>query len=258
MPAQQQLYRAEGRSLGTVRRAARLLYLLSKGPAQQQLTKLAEQSGLSVPTTHRALQSLLAAGLVEQSTESSRYSLGPELVRLSQCYLAGLPVVQVLAPYLVELRKTTKATVKVALLVRGQVAYIDHIDGEHVGEIYRAPYRLPSTFETAAGRVLIARASPQAWNEAIELGLHQDPGAPRYTAQDQAAWAQSAYVALSDPLLSDFLEVAVPITDRRDQALAALSASDPDETFTEEKVADHIVPQLLRAANAVRDTLPSR
>jgi len=240
-----------------VRRAARLLYLLSKGPAHQQLTKLAEQSGLSVPTAHRALQSLLAAGLVDQSTESSRYSLGPELVRLSQCYLAGLPVVQVLAPYLFELRKTTKATVKVALLIRGQVAYVDHIDGEHVGELYRAPYRMPRAFETAAGRVLIARACAQAWNEAIEPGLQEDPGAPSYTAEDQAAWAQSAYIVLSDPLVSDFLEVAVPVTDRRGQALAALAASDPRQTFTEKKVVNHIAPQLLRAANAVRDILPS-
>ena len=74
-------------TLGTVRNAATLLDLLSDGPAFQQLSDLAERSGLSLPTVHRLLRSLVAAGLVEQDPASSRYSLGSELVRLSERYL---------------------------------------------------------------------------------------------------------------------------------------------------------------------------
>ena len=69
-------------SLGTVRNAVVLLELLGEGPAFQQLTDLAERSGMSVPTVHRLLRSLVLADLVEQDPRSSRYSLGPELVRL--------------------------------------------------------------------------------------------------------------------------------------------------------------------------------
>jgi DNA-binding transcriptional ArsR family regulator len=74
-------------SLGTVRNATLLLSLLAEGPAYNQLTDLAERSGMSLPTVHRILRSLALAGLVEQDPRSLRYSLGPEVVRLAERYL---------------------------------------------------------------------------------------------------------------------------------------------------------------------------
>src|SRR6266536_3132788 len=111
-------------TLGTVRNATLLLSLLAEGPAYNQLTDLAERSGMSLPTVHRLLRSLALAGLVEQDPRSLRYSLGPEIVRLSERYLARLPVFRAIAPYLVELRNSTKATVLAAVLARGWVVYV--------------------------------------------------------------------------------------------------------------------------------------
>ena len=76
-------------TLGTVRNATLLLELLGQGAAFQQLTELAERSGLSLPTVHRLLRSLVAAGLVEQDPDSARYGLGAELVRLAERYLVS-------------------------------------------------------------------------------------------------------------------------------------------------------------------------
>jgi hypothetical protein len=56
MPLSEALQEAPG-SLGTVRNAVLLLQLLGEGPAYQQLTDLAERSGLSLPTVHRLLRS---------------------------------------------------------------------------------------------------------------------------------------------------------------------------------------------------------
>ena len=91
-------------TLGTVRNATLLLDLLSEGAPLQHLRDLAEKSGYSLPTVHRLLRSLQAAGLVALDPKSLRYGLGPELVRLSERYLMRLPVLRALAPYLVALR----------------------------------------------------------------------------------------------------------------------------------------------------------
>ncbi|MGH8896612.1 MAG: IclR family transcriptional regulator [Egibacteraceae bacterium] len=246
------------RTLGSVDKAALLLDLLSVGPAYQQLTELAKRSDLATPTVHRTLQSLLSAGLVEQSPDSSRYSLGPGLVRLSQRYLIRLPVVQAVAPYLVELRNATKATTKIALLEHGWVVYVDHIDGENVG-MYRALHRSRPAFETAAGRILLAHATLDAWEEAIAAAVAEGPphrgidpqDYQGYTQEDRAAWARSPYLVLDEPQALGFGEVAVPVIDQRDRVLASLSASDRHEAFTDETLTDLIVPQLLRAAYAV-------
>jgi IclR family acetate operon transcriptional repressor len=247
-------------TLGTTRNAVFLLELLSTGPAYQQLTELAERSSCTAPTVHRVLRSLATTGLVTQSSESSCYSLGPELVRLSQRYLMRLPVIQALAPYLVDLRNATKATVRVALLARDSVLYVDRIDGEHTAGVYRASHRVYSALETAAGRVLLARADTDAWKETIHAasvqGLALQGSYPDdFTFDDRELWARSPYLVLNDPQSPDFLEVAVPVADQRGQTLASLSASDQHEWFTAEIVTERIVPQLLRVASAVKQTV---
>lgn len=249
-------------TLGTIRNAIFLLELLSTGPAYQQLTELAERSGFTAPTVHRVLRSLATTGLVTQSAQSSRYSLGPELLRLSQCYLMRLPVVQALAPYLVDLRNATKATVQVALLARDSVVYVDRIDGEHTAGVYRAPHRVHSALETAAGRILLARADTDTWKEAVHAaavqGLTPQGSYPDdITLEERELWALSPYLALNDLESPGFLEVAVPVCNQRDQTLASLSVSGPHEWFTAEVVSEQIVPQLLRVANAVRQTVGS-
>ncbi len=247
-------------TLGTVRNATVLLQLLSAGPAFQQLTELAKRSGMSLPTVHRLLKSMANAGLVEQHPQSSRYSLGPELVRLSERYLGRHPVVSTLAPYLVELRNSTKATVLVALLVRGSVVYVDRIDGDDVGGVYRTSHRVHSAFETAAGRILLARSTTAAWDEAVEVavsaGIAPQGMCPQdFTDQDRAEWSAADHLELPDPQLPDLTEFAVPVVDQHNEVRASLSAMVNSDAVMDDALTQRVTRQLLRAANAVRQAM---
>jgi len=230
---------ADGRGgLGTVRNAVVLLELLSRGPAYQQLTDLAERSGLSVPTVHRLLRSLVLADLVEQDPRSSRYGLGPELTRLSHQYLARLPILGALAPYLVQLRDQVGSTVHVEVLVRGQVVYIDRVDGDDLG-LYRDAHRVHPALATAGGRILTARADAEAWKAAWKLASPQDQ---QEADREQATWARASHLVTngSDPTAPR--EVAVPVMDGHGRAVAALAANLPasaDDAQTE-AMADYL------------------
>jgi DNA-binding IclR family transcriptional regulator len=210
-------------SLGTVRNAVVLLELLGEGPAFQQLTDLAERSGMSVPTVHRLLRSLVLADLAEQDPRSSRYSLGPELVRLSHRYLARMPVLAALGPYLAQLRELVGATVEVHALVRSAVVAIDRVDGPDAG-LYRQPHAVTAPFASAAGRVLTSRASEEVWAAALEASS----GPEREVASsERGAWASAAWLTTSGPELGAPGQVAVPLTDAHGDVLAALSAAVP-------------------------------
>jgi IclR family transcriptional regulator, acetate operon repressor len=235
-------------TLGTVRNAALLLDLLSEGPRYQQLTDLAERSGLSLPTAHRLLRSLAAPGLVEQDPDSQRYSLGPELVRLSERYLARLSVLRTMAPYLVELRNTTRETILAALLMRGSTVYVDRIEGEHVGDIFRESGRLRPALATASGRLLAARASDAVWTEATR----NSPDG-RLAPSDRASWAAAPHLVTVDA--DDSWEAAVPVTPLGREAVAAIAATGSLERHSQEGVVERIVPQLARAAAAVSRVL---
>jgi len=236
--------------LGTVRNAALLLDLLAEGPAFQQLTELAERSGLTLPTVHRLLRSLVAAGLAEQDAQSSRYSLGPGLVRLSERYLDRLPVLGAVSPYLVELRNTTKATVLVALLVGSSAVYVDRIDGEDVGGLYREIHRVRNAVDVAAGRVLLAHADPAVWRDAVAA----DDPEPLVGEAERTSWAATHLVGETGGLPQS-VEVAVPILAGDGSALASLSATASAETFTADVLNRVVVPQMLRAATATVRTL---
>jgi IclR family acetate operon transcriptional repressor len=219
---------ADGRGgLGTVRNAALLLDLLSQGPAYQQLTDLAERSALSVPTVHRLLRSLVLADLVEQDPRSSRYGLGPELTRLSHRYLARLPILGALAPYLVQLRAQVDSTVHVEVLVRGQVVYIDRVDGEDRG-LYRTTHRVHPALATAGGRVLAARADAEVWKQAWELASLDDQ---QEADRERDTWARASHLVANGPEPTSPREVAVPVLDGHGQAVGALAANLPPTAF---------------------------
>jgi IclR family acetate operon transcriptional repressor len=238
-------------TLGTVRNATLLLQLLSEGPAYNQLTDLAERSGMSLPTVHRLLRSLALAGLVEQDPRSLRYSLGPEVVRLSERYLDRLPVLRALGPYLVELRDTTRVTVLVAILVRTSVLYVDRVDGEDEAGIFRETHRIHDALDTAAGRLLLARGDADNWAEAVAAwGSAAGAGRPRLSARDRAVWHKAPYLVLGPDDTRETAEVAVPVVDSRGAARAALCASANPKTFPEEILAAQVASQLIRAARA--------
>jgi IclR family acetate operon transcriptional repressor len=243
--------------LGTIHNAGLLLQALTRGPLYQQLTTLADQCGLTPPTVHRLLRSLIRLGLVTQNPNTFRYGLGPEVVRLSQSYLMRLPVTQALAPYLLELRTTTKATVQVALLAGGQVVYVDRVDGDHAEGPYRIAYRMHPAFETASGRVLLARAEADARRQATTHARPVlDGGAvDQVTVAHQHAWAREPYLVVDDPDWPDLVEVAVHVADQRGQTLAALSATDRRDCLAPDTLEQLIVPQLLRVASTVRQAL---
>lgn len=237
-------------TLGTVRNAVLLLDLLTDGPAYQHLTGLAERSGLSVPTVHRLLRSLVLADLVEQDPRTSRYSLGPEVARLSQRYLGRLPILGALSPYLVSLRDLLGVTIHVAVLVRQSVVYVDRIDAGDGGP-YRDSHRVLDALTTASGRLLSSRAPDDVWKRCLESAPDLVDG----SAEDvRTQWAAAPYL-LSPDHDGVSAEVAVPVTDASGTLLAALAAS--VGPLADAQQVQQVAAHLARAATAAGRTLSS-
>jgi IclR family transcriptional regulator, acetate operon repressor len=238
--------------LGTVRNATLLLRLLSLGDRFQTLSSLAEASGLSLATTHRVLRSLTLADLVVQDPQSSRYSLGPGLLRLSGAYRDRLPLLQLLAPYLVEVRDNTKATIEVLVLVQDVVVVADRVTGENVTRVFRDLTSFHPPLRSAGGRVLLGHCDLATWSDAIAVA----EGSDIPTAADRQQCAEAPYLVhvLDD---SGEFEVAVPVRDRAGRVVAALSATTRLPFLGEQdpRVEEHIARQLQRTAELVRKSL---
>lgn len=236
-------------SLGTVRNAVTLLELLGEGPAYQQLTDLAERSGMSVPTVHRLLRSLVLADLVEQDPRSSRYGLGPELVRLSHRYLARLPILGALAPYLAQLRDLVQGTIVVQARVRSAVVMLDRVDGPDAG-LYREPHAVRQALVTAGGRLLGARASDDDWKAMLEACSDSERALAEGSREE---WATAPWLVVEGRRLGPPPHVSVPLLDGRGEVLAALGATLPADVTSEE--VEVVAGHLARAGAAAVRTL---
>src|SRR5918999_943783 len=197
-------------------------------------------SGQAPPGTLGTVRN--AALLLHLLSEGPPYQ---QLTDLAERYLARLSVVRTMAPYLVELRNTTKETILAALLMRDSTVYVDRIEGEHVGNIFRESGRIRPALATAAGRLLAARASNAVWTEAVRNGSPDG----RVTPADRASWAAAPNLVTVHA--DDRWEAAVPVTPLGGDAVAAIAATGSLERHSQEAVAELIVPQLARAAAAV-------
>lgn len=233
-------------TLGTIHNARILLELLIEGPARtHQLTDLAARSGLSLPTVHRLLRSLVTAGFVEQDPQTARYGLGPEFLRLGDYYVSRLPSLRAAMPFLVELRNQTQGTVAVAVLVDTDAVYLDRIDGNDVGGVYRDGRRVHPALSCAAGRVLAANAPDDVWKKVI--ADHDD----RWSSEDRDDWCQADYVLFDDVGATGHVEIAAPIRDTDGDVRAAVNVTGNPAVFTPEHLETHVARHLLRTVKAI-------
>src|SRR5699024_6907076 len=124
--------------LGTIRNATKLLSLLAEGPALQHLTDLAERSGMSVPTVHRLLRSLVMADSAVQARTPQHIGLGPETPRLSTLYPRTHPLCNPVSPFVAALPDQLQATISTPILVGHELVCLDHADAA-----YQCPFRSP-------------------------------------------------------------------------------------------------------------------
>ena len=109
----------------SVDRALRILTVL-QGARRMSLTEIASALGLSPPTVHGIIRTLLAHGMVQQEHDSLRYRLGPATLRLGNVYLDTLELRSRVAIWSGELARRTGFAVRTGVLLLGDVVVVHH------------------------------------------------------------------------------------------------------------------------------------
>jgi IclR family acetate operon transcriptional repressor len=138
----------------SVRRTFELLELIADAGGAQGISQLSAASGLPVPTIHRLLRTLVAAGYIRQDP-SRRYTLGPRLIRLGD--LASRPLGAWVRPLLGRLVDATGETANLAVLEGGEVVYLGQVPSPHAMRMFTEPGRRVLAHCTAVGKALLAQ-----------------------------------------------------------------------------------------------------
>ena len=109
----------------SVDRAIRVLSAL-QGARRMSLSELATRLDLAPSTTHGIVRSLVEHGMVVQERGSSRYQLGPAVLRLGNVYLDTLELRSKAIPWAEDLARRTGLAVRTGVLLVDDVVIIHH------------------------------------------------------------------------------------------------------------------------------------
>jgi DNA-binding IclR family transcriptional regulator len=102
--------------LSSVATAVRLLKAFSEQQVEIGISDLAKRLGVAKSTVHRLAVTLVAAGMLEQNSDSGKYRLGIALFRLGSLVRRRMTVSNEARPLLRELREKVNETVHLAVL----------------------------------------------------------------------------------------------------------------------------------------------
>jgi DNA-binding IclR family transcriptional regulator len=109
----------------SVDRAIRILTAL-QGTRRMRLSELSARLELAPSTTHGIVRTLVEHGMVVQERGSSRYQLGPAVLRLGNVYLDTLELRSKTIPWAEDLARRTGLAVRTGVLLIDDVVIIHH------------------------------------------------------------------------------------------------------------------------------------
>jgi DNA-binding IclR family transcriptional regulator len=202
-----------------------------RGPGQVLgVTDIARRIQLPKSTTHRLLTVLHDRGYIER--RGSRYTLGAVLFELGtlvpKCGLRGFRSDAL--PYLMELYRSTNATVLLAVLAGTDVLYVEKVHGRQEAPV---PIQIGSrdpALTSALGLAILAHSAPQVVTSVVRDSARseEEVQGDLDTVRSKLAAVRTAGVALQQGPMSGSVTIAAPVIDRgTDHSSAAVSVTVP-------------------------------
>jgi DNA-binding IclR family transcriptional regulator len=164
---------AEG--TGTVHRTIRLIAAVASARKDVGVGELSQKLGLPIPTIHRLLHLLRDEGVVDWDPKTHRYSVGPELYRVS-AQVGSSSTMQDIARHEIErLSEETGETVLFGIYQPGSTAMSFEVraEGSHPLQ-YRIQMHVPlSLVWGASGKAMLAYLPEDVIARALEREQHQ-------------------------------------------------------------------------------------
>lgn len=238
----------------SVERALAILSVLAEEPSDGSLTEIVRKVQLPTTTVHRLLGALIRTGFVVQNANTSRYSLGPQLVLIGQRAIRKNELIRIARPWIEALADATGETVNLTTRVGDDVMQLDHVESRNMLRVtYPAGERFPM-HASASGKLFLA-SLPDPERERILAATRQpytaDTLVRRSALEADLASIRARGYALDDAEREAGVRcVAAPIANDRGEFAAAISISGPALRITVARL-HQLAGEVRQAADAI-------
>ncbi|MCF7532445.1 IclR family transcriptional regulator [Pseudomonas petrae] len=242
--------------VGAVSRLFAVLRALGDCPdGSERVTQLAQQIGLSQPTTHRLLRSLMDEGMVEQDVRSKRYRLSLEFFALAARAGQSGNLRDLVRPSL--LRLSASLGDSLFLLARSgfDAVCLDRSEGPYPIRTFTGDIGGRVALGVGQGSLAILAFLPEEERETVIR--YNLPRLRDFHLYDEVMLRseidtvrRTGYAARNTGVLEGMAGLAVPILDRDGRAVAALSVATISDRLSADRMPT-VVDMLKREATAI-------
>ncbi len=218
-------------------KALGLLDALAAAPRPPTVSELARETGISRPTVHRLIQTLISVGYVtEEDDGTGRLQIGYSVLALSSSVLDRNRLRLESLPHLQNLAEVTGERTNLGILNRGSVLYLAGIEKPNLPMIYSRFGKSAPVHCCSLGKALLAFMDPEEAEAIVRSGplttetphTHTDPD--EFLAELGAIRAKGYATDEQEHVLGSYC-VAAPIFNTRHKVIGAISisATSPDK-----------------------------
>ncbi|MCL2550586.1 MAG: IclR family transcriptional regulator [Actinomycetia bacterium] len=240
----------QGRAKGPIDKAMEVLEALVEPGGPHRLADLARRTGLSKPTVHRHLQTMVEFGFA-QPVEGGSYQVGPRLLGLAAAALHDDQDLRLARPVLAELHRRTGQFAHYAVRHGDDAVHLEHSESPPEFRLGMPPGGRTPLYRSGVGLAMLGALPPGECAEVLDgvppraWAGHPLGGAAGVRAVLREA-AELGYAVDDGYGEPDVRSVAAPVVDRTGRVVGAIAIS--GLTFTLDQESVRLFGPMVRAA----------
>ncbi|AGK53599.1 IclR family transcriptional regulator [Bacillus sp. 1NLA3E] len=247
------------RYIQSVERAADVLELFLYNYRELSVKEISEKLELSKSTVHGIIKTLEYRGYLKQNPDNLKYKLGIKLFELGTVVSNQFNIVEIARPIIKKLVEDLKETVHLVLYDRGEVIYVEKMDGPHALRIYSQIGKKAPIHCTGVGKAILAFQE----EEDVEWLLSNNDlkKFTQYTMTDKVeikehiqSVRQQGYSIDDEEIEIGLKCIAAPIFNRHGKAVAAISCASPKFRLNEERL-NEVIQSIKQAAIKISESI---
>lgn len=237
-----------------VERALQILSSFDDQHPERGLSDIAQEVDLHKATTHRIVTTLVNYGFLERAADTQRYRLGLQLTNLGFKAIRRMDLRREALPYMTMLTQQLEEACDLSIFDRGEVFYIEYVQGPHALTVAAAVgQRLPA-YCTASGKVFLAHLPPGELDAILSRPMvaytNNTITSPEKLRQQLDEIRKQGYGMDDEELEDGIRAVSAAIHNQQRGIIASISIPGPTSRMTEERI-PQIAEALQEAARSI-------
>lgn len=228
----------------SIERAISILDLFHRNKTMG-VSEIAKALELNKKTVFGIIETLKHYGYLEQDQETRKYSLGVSLMELGARYTERLDIRQIAMEFMPDLQKETGESVQLAIYHNGHVVYIARSSTPNYMQIVTREGKITPAHSTATGKVLLAYKSSKELEEFFKQNklVRCTPNTitdKEKLMEELSQIRKQGYSIDNEENEIGLQGIAMPIFDRKGNAIAALVIGFMSKTFGHEMIESYL------------------